>query len=304
MQYCQIYIINLEFPYNVIESIFLESQIVIKDFFESPSVKIKKFLGSDLNIDGSGFLLYGINNSQISVECTSKRLSNFMKSYCFKILNINDCCIKENISIEIDLYKNSSNNTTIIDFSFGHFDNNQYTKLIIDKLFDLKIKKYFQNICIRIKKYILNSYNKRCIKMYHSILIKTNYEIAYKIFKDFNNTAKVLGTDKVWEIEYKNNSTYSVNMNNGVSVDYHIYKEIENIFEKSKSIFYHKFKGKIPALNEWTKIDFYFIDKNKCLLIHETQLPENISSFIYGAINAFTIYILKKLRILMESNDN
>ena len=302
MHYCQIYIINLEFPFNVIESIFLEPQIINK-LFESPIVKIKKFLGSDLNIDGSGFLFHGINNSKISVECSSKNVPNFMRSYIFKILNINDFYIKENISIEINLYNNSSDNTTIIDFCFGHFNDNDFTKWIRDKLFDLEIKRYFQNMCIRIKNYILKSPNKRYIKMYHSLLIKTNYEIAYKIFKDFNNTAKVLGTDKIWEIKYKNNSTYSVNMNNGISVDYHIYKEINNIFNKSKSIFYHKYKDKIPALNEWTKIDFFYIDQNKCLLIHETKLPEKISSFLYDTINIFTVYVLKKLRILMESKN-
>lgn len=302
MQYCQIYIINLEFPFKVVESVFLKSQI-INELFESPIIKIKKFLGSDLNIDGSGFLFHGKNNFQITVECTSKNLANFMKSYLFKILNINDCYIKENISIEINIYKNSSDNTTIIDFCFGHFNNNDYTKWVRDKLFDLEIKRYFQNMCIRIKNYILNSSNRQYIKMYHSLLIKTNYEIAYKIFKDFNNTAKVLGTDKVWEIEYKDNSIYSVNMNNGVSVDYHIYKEIENIYNKSKSIFYHKYKDNIPALNEWTKIDFFCIDKNKCLLIHETKLPEKISSFLYHTIDVFTVYILKKLRILMESKN-
>ena len=226
-----------------------------------------------------------------------------MKSYLFKIVNLNGCSIKENISIEINLYKNSSDNTTIIDFCFGNFNNNNYTKLIRDKLFDLEIKSYFKNMCIRIKKYILDSSNKRYINMYHSLLIKTNYEIAYKILKDFNNTAKILGTDKVWEIKYKNNSTYSVNMNNGVSVDYHIYKEIENLFSKSKSIFYHKFKDNIPALNEWTKVDFFYIDKNKCFLIHETKLPEKINSFLYDTINAFTIYILKRLRKLMESKN-
>ena len=42
MQYCQIYIISLEFPFNVIESVFLKSQI-INELFESPIVKKKNF---------------------------------------------------------------------------------------------------------------------------------------------------------------------------------------------------------------------------------------------------------------------
>ena len=139
MKYFQIHIANLEFPFIVIESIFLNSKI-LKEIFESPIVKIKYYIGSDFNIDGSGFLFHGINNSTISVECTSKYMTNFMKSYFFKILNINGLHITENIGIEINIYKNSNNNTTIIEFSIGgEYNNNDYTKWVRDKLLELKI---------------------------------------------------------------------------------------------------------------------------------------------------------------------
>ena len=303
MKYFQIYIANLEFPFIVIESIFLNSKI-LKDIFESPIVKIKNYIGSDFNIDGSGFLFHGINNSTISVECTSKYMTNFMKSYFFKILNINDLHITENIGIEINIYKNSNNNTTIIEFSIGEYNNNDYTKWVRDKLLELKIKKYFEYISGRIENYILNENNIsniRYTKMYHSILIKVNYKIACKYLKNFNNIAKAIGADKFWDIK-KNNLTYSVNMKNGVSVDYKIYQEINN-FDESKSLIYHKYKDGRPALNEWTKLDFYNIGKDICLLIHETKIPENINSFIYITINDFTTYILKKLKIFIESEN-
>ena len=303
MKYFQIHIANLEFPFIVIESIFLNSKI-LKDIFESPIVKIKNYIGSDFNIDGSGFLFHGINNSTISVECTSKYMTNFMKSYFFKILNINDLYITENIGIEINIYKNSNNNTTIIEFSIGEYNNNDYTKWVRDKLLELKIKKYFEYISGRIENYILNENNIsniRYTKMYHSILIKVNYKIACKYLKNFNNIAKAIGADKFWDIK-KNNLTYSVNMKNGVSVDYKIYQEINN-FDESKSLIYHKYKDGRPALNEWTKLDFYNIGKDICLLIHETKIPENINSFIYITINDFTTYILKKLKIFIESEN-
>ena len=303
MKYFQIHIANLEFPFIVIESIFLKSKL-IKEIFESPTVKIKNYIGSDFNIDGSGFLFH-INNSTISVECTSKYMENFMKSYFFKILNINGLYITENICIGINIYKNSNNNTTIIEFSIVEYNNNDYTKWVRDILLELKIKKYFEYICNRIKNYILNSTNIsniRYTKMLHSILINVNYQIACKYLKDFNNIAKAIGTDKFWDIKYKNNLTYSVNMKNGVSVDYKIYKEIKNANE-SKSLFYHKYKNGRPALNEWTKFDFFNIGKDICLLIHETKIPENINSFIYNTINVFVIYLLKKLKIFLESEN-
>lgn len=305
MKYIQIYIKNFEFPFIVIESIFSKSNLIMK-ILESPIVKIKKFLGSDFNINGSGFLFFGKDNSKISVEYNSKDLKNFKKSMYFKILNINDYSIKENISIEINLYRNTNDDTTIAEFCFSQFNESNYAKWVRDKLFDLEIKKYFQNFCIRLKKYILNSSSSRNINLYHSLLINTNYEDAYKLFKDFNNTAKVLGTDKLWEIKFinnLNNSTYSVNMNNGVSIDYKIKEiEIENIND-IKSLLYHKIKDNIPALNEWTKVDFYKISNNKCLLIHETKIPENISSSLYNTIDNFTLYVLIKLKKLIESNN-
>lgn len=299
MHYSQIYIVNLEFPFTVIESIFSKSKLIM-EILESPIVKIKKFLGSDFNINGSGFLFNGKYNSKISVEYSFKNFENFKKSINFKILNINDCCIKENISVEINLYRNTNDDTTILEFCFNKFNDSDYTKWVRDKLLELEIKKYFQNLCIRIKNYISNS-SSRNINMYHSLLINNNYEDTYKIFKDFNNTAKVLGTDKIWDIKFINNSTYSVNMNNGVSVDYNII-EIKNNNE-AKSLLYHKFKDNIPALNEWTKVDFYKISKNKCLLIHETKIPENLSSCLYNTVYTFTLYVLKKLKKYIEAKN-
>ena len=134
------------------------------------------------------------------------------------------------------------------------------------------------------------------------MIFKSDLENAYKLFRDFNNTAKVLGMDKIWDIKYKNNSIYSVNMNNDISMDYHLYKEIENN-DKSKTIYYHKYKNKIPALNEWTKVDFYKIGENKCLIIHETKLPININSNVYNTISYYLLYVLKKLKYLFESNN-
>ena len=304
MQYSQIYTISLDFPFITIESIFLKSKI-IKELFENDIVKIKNYIGSDFNIDGSGFLFHGINNSTLSIEITSKNITNFMKSYFLKILNINDFYIKENITIEINIYNNSYNNNTVIEFCFGECINNDYTKWVRAKLLKLKIKSYFEYICIKLKKYIINISNIsyiRYIKMYHSIMIKVNYKTVSKYFKDFNYTAKAIGTNQLLDIKYNNNLTYSVNMNNGIIVNYQIYKEIKNL-EESETLFFHKFKGNEPALNEWTKIDFFNIDKNICLLIHETKLPENINSVLYNTIYDFTIYVLKKLKIYIESND-
>ena len=138
------------------------------------------------------------------------------------------------------------------------------------------------------------------MKLYHSMIIEADLENAYQIFRDYNNTAKVLGTDKIWDIK-KNNSIYHVNIGSGIIINYHIYKELENI-DKSKSIFYHKYKDDTPALNEWTKCDFFMIDNKKCLIITETKLPKNINSNLYNTFSDFISFILKKLKFLIEAN--
>lgn len=297
----QIYIANLDFSFELIESLLLDSSIVDK-FFISPFAKIKKFLGSDININGSGFLWQGKNNNTFSFEMRTKNLPNFMRSYFMKIININSCHIKENITIEINFYKNSNNNSTFIEICFGQFVDNCNTRLIKDKLLNFEIKDYFINVCYKLEQQIINS-SKEFTNICHSLIIKSDYINVYKMLRDFNNTAKVLGTDKSWKIKYEN-SSYSVNMNNGIFVNYHIYKEIENP-DKSKSIFYHKkCNDNIPSLNEWTKVDFYNISKDRCLIIHETKLPKNIKSILYNTISSYIIYILKKLKKLIESKDN
>ncbi len=296
----QILLFNLETPFNLIESLILNSNYFHK-IFNNPNGKIKSYIGSDININGSGFLWQGKNNTTFSFECSSKFIPNFMRSYFLKILYLNNYFMKENISIEINIYKNTFNNSTIIELCFGQYKNNDYTKWVKNKLLEFEIKDYFIKGFNNIKYYINNSSNE-FIDLHHSIFIKAQIEIVYKMFRDFNNTAKVLGMDKIWDIKYKNNSIYSVNMNNDISIDYHLYKEIENN-DKSKTIYYHKYKNKIPALNEWTKVDFYKIDENKCLIIHETKLPLNINSNIYNTIYYYLLYILKKLKCLIESNN-
>ena len=134
----------------------------------------------------------------------------------------------------------------------------------------------------------------------HSLLINIDFNEAYKIFRDFYFTAKVLGVDKTWKIKYEKNSIYSVKMNNGICMDFHIYKE-ENNEDGSKSIFYHKFKDNTPSINEWIKGDFFSISKKKCYIIHETKIPLNIKSYLYYTIDNFTLYILNKWKFFVES---
>ena len=131
-------------------------------------------------------------------------------------------------------------------------------------------------------------------------MFKADLENVYQIFRDYNNTAKALGTDKIWEIK-KNNSIYSVNIGNGTTVYYDIYKETENN-DKSKTLFIHKYKEDSPALNEWIKVDFLGIDDKSCLIIAEVTLPKNISSNLYNTLSNFMLYNLKKLKYLIESS--
>ena len=295
----QISIINLDYPFGLIESIFADSNVPNR-FFDNPYGKIKTFIGSDPNINGSGFLFQDKNNNSFSYECNSKGVPDFMKSYNSKILYINNSSVIENISLELNIFKNTDKNTTVLELCLILTKNNEKTKSVKQKLLGFEIKKHFILGLNSIIKHINSSSKIEYIKLYHSLIFKADLEIAYRIFRDFNNTAKVLGTDKIWEIK-KNNSIYSVNIGNGITVYYDIYKETENC-DESKTLFYHKFKEDTPALNEWTKVDFFKIDDNNCLIIAETKLPKNINSNLYNIISNYIQYILKKLKYLIESS--
>ena len=123
----QISIINLDYPFGLIESIFADTNVVNK-LFENQIGKIKTFIGSDINTNGSGFLFQGKNNHSFSFECYSKNIPNFMKSYSSKILYINNSHIEENILLELNIYKNTDNNSTVIEFCLIQSKNNDKTK--------------------------------------------------------------------------------------------------------------------------------------------------------------------------------
>jgi hypothetical protein len=294
----QIYSNNFDFPFGLIESLSSNSKAI--SFFDNPIGKIKMFIGSDININGSGFLFQGKNNDSFSFECNAKCIPNFMKSYCLKILYINNSLIIENVSLDINIYKNTVNNNTFFELCLIQSKNNEKSKCLKEKLLSFDIKNHFRLSLNNIKKYINDSSKIEYMKSYHSMIIEADIENAYQIFRDYNNTAKVLGTDKIWDIK-KNNSIYHVNIGSGIIINYHIYKELENI-DKSKSIIYHKYKDDTPALNEWTKCDFFIIDDKKCLIITETKLPKNINSNLYNTFSDFISYILKKLKYLIEAN--
>ena len=293
----QIFIKVFDCPFEIIESIFQNHKLT-KQFFESSYFKIKRFLGSNINIDGSGYIWQGKNQNNFSVESSTQYIKGFSKSYFFRIMHINESKINENISIETNIYKNTYDKSTIIEFCFTYSSNNNYINLIKETLLNFKIKDFIKLGCENLNNYIKNCSEFRTI--YHSLLLNKDYKSAYKIFRDFYATAKALGTDKVWDIKYENNSLYSVNMNNGICIDYHIYKEEEND-DNSKSIFYHKFKDDIPSLNEWIKGDFYNISKDRCFLVHQTKIPLKINCNLHETINNYTFYVLKKWRAFVES---
>ena len=56
---------------------------------------------------------------------------------------INNSLLKENIIIELSIYKNTDDNSTVIDYSFGQFAYNDYTNESLNDIIRIWDKRLF-----------------------------------------------------------------------------------------------------------------------------------------------------------------
>ena len=306
----QIFLLNLFYPFESIHTLLFDSEL-IKTLFDNSEFKIKYFIGSDWSIKNSGFSFYGPKGLNSVFVLKNIIKNDFMRENTYYVSQINEDQINIELDAQFSLIKNTCDNSCIVELRINHETENDlnvfekyikisYLKKIVNKIF-AKIKILFTqtNVNEKFPKIILNQ----------SFIIKKNYKDTFEFFYNWNNMAKTLKTDKVWEIineesykkdnqEYKN---FSIIIKDNIKIYYRIISIDETKDEKIEIVYDKSGKNYVPALNNYIKFTFFNIDKNLTLFLYETHLPFNIASSIYQTVSYYLFYCNYQSRKYIEN---
>ena len=304
----QLFTYQFDHPFESLQEI-LHKQELIEIICAKEEFKIKKFIGSDWAIKDSGFIFYGPNNLSVTFALKSIEINDFNRIICYQITYLNEKEFNNNIEVMTSLIRNTSDNSTIIEFRLNYNSTLELDNL--EKSINLSsIKKYIMKIYFNINKLFFESFDKnKNLIINHSFIIKKNYKDAFNFFYNWNYMAKSIKADKTWKIIINENNEgnnkkykdFDVIINKNTKLHYHI-NSIEEIEKEKIEIIYNKTNNSNPALNNYIKFSFFNISENKCFFLYETHLPANIVSSIYQKITYYLYYCNKKLKNYIENN--
>jgi len=306
----QIFIRNLTYPYESVNILIFEGEL-IKKIFANSDYQIKLFIGSDWSIKGSGFSFFGPNDFNSVFELKNIIKNDFIRQNIFKITQINGDQLNVELNFEFSIINNTYDNTSVIEARINYKSEDDIN--ILEKYIKISyLKEILKEIFSKIEAlFSISSKEEKIPKtiINHSFIIKKNYKDAFNFFYNWNNLAKTLKTDKIWKIineesvikdkhEFKN---FSILINEDIKIYYRIVsiKEIKD--EKIEIIYDKSGKNYAPALNNYIKFTFFKIDKNLSLFLYETHLPFNIISSIYQTVSYYLFYCNYQSRKYIES---
>jgi hypothetical protein len=301
----QLYITSFAYPLDSVKTIFY-GQKTLDLLCKSQDFCIKKFLGSDWSIIGSGFMFSLPNNFNAVFTVSNIESNDFNIINKYKITYLNEKKSNNNLEIVVSLINNTIDYSTIIEFSL-YFENDSDIEIIDFSL----IKNILSQICYKInslfKIYDKEDKNKISLVVNHSFIIKKYYKDAFNFYYNWNNIAKSLKTEKVWkiksenlkddDIKYKN---FSIIINENIKIHYRV-MSIEEEKDKKIEIIYNKTGNSFPALNNYIKFSFFHIAKDICYFLYETHLPINTSSSIFQTSSNYVYYCNKKSKNYFEN---
>ena len=180
----QIYITSFGYPIDSVGTIIFSNK-AYELFCEIKDFHIKKFLGSDWTIIGSGFIFYGPNNLNVVFTVTNFEKNDFNVINYFNITYLNgNVYNNNNIDIVLSLIKNTDDNTTIMECKF-EFQKDSDLLYIQDLINFSIIKKMFSNFCNNLK--MLIRLSKDSLAINQSFTIRKNYKEAFNFFYNWNN---------------------------------------------------------------------------------------------------------------------
>jgi hypothetical protein len=301
----QLYITSFAYPLDAVKTIFY-GQKTLDLLCKSQDFCIKKFLGSDWSIIGSGFMFSLPNNFNAVFTVSNIESNDFNIINKYKITYLNEKKSNNNLEIVVSLINNTIDYSTIIEFSL-YFENDSDIEVIDFSL----IKNILSQICYKInslfKIYDKEDKNKISLVVNHSFIIKKYYKDAFNFYYNWNNMAKSLKTEKVWKIKSENLKdddirfqNFSIIINENIKIHYRV-MSIEEEKDKKIEIIYNKTGNSFPALNNYIKFSFFHIAKDICYFLYETHLPINTSSSIFQTSSNYVYYCNKKSKNYFEN---
>ena len=301
----QLYITSFAYPLDSVKTMFYKKK-TLDLLCKNKDFCIKKFLGSDWSIEGSGYIFSGPNDLNVVFTVSKIEKNDFNIINRYKITYINGKKTNNNLEIVFSLINNTIDFSTIIEFRLD-FENSSDLECIDFSL----IKKILRQLCFNInslfKCYDKEDNNESFLVVNHSFLIKKYYKDAFDFYYNWNNIAKSLKTENVWkiksenigkdDIKYKN---FSIIINENIKIHYSV-MSIEEEKDKKIEIIYNKTGNSFPALNNYIKFSFFHLDKDICFFLYETHLPINTSSSIFETSSNYVYYCNKKSKHYFEN---
>ena len=203
----QIYITSFTYPLDSVKTIFFNYK-TCDLIFKGSDYNIKKFIGSDWSIIGSGFIFTGPKDLNIAFTVSKIEKNEFNIINKFSITYLNEKQNNNKIDVILSLISNTIDYSTIVEFRL-EFEKDSDLQYINDFVKLSLIKKILSQICFNINNLIkLNDKNEKnnndLLIINHSFIIKNNYMKSFNYFYNFNNLAKSLKVDKIWKIIYEN----------------------------------------------------------------------------------------------------
>lgn len=303
----QIYITSFGYPIDSLGTIIFSNKAY--DLFCSrKNFRIKKFLGSDWTIVGSGFILSGPNDLNVVFTVSNFEKNDFNVKNIFKITYLNGNLYNNNKNeIVLSLIRNTTDNTTIMECKF-EFEKESDMMYIQDFIDFSMVKKMFSKFCNDLK--LLIRISKNYLTINQSFIIRKNFKEVFNFFYNWNNYAKSLKTDKIWKIinedEEEDNKVYknfSIIIKENIKIHYRVIS-IEEKQDEKIEIVYRKTGNSLPALNEYIKLSFFNIGRDLCFFLYNTQLPSNINSSMFQICSNFLFYCNKKSKKFFEDKIN
>jgi hypothetical protein len=306
----QLYIESYAYTLDTLKYIYFDNN-TYDSLFKSDDFYIKKFIGSDWLIIGSGFHFSYKNNINFVFIVSDIIKNDFNYIIKYSITHINNIKNNSNINVIFSFIKNTSDSSTIVEFRLEYEKDSDIQYL--EKYIAISlIKQMLSQICFRINS-LFKLYNTKGINKYitikHSFIIKKYYKDVFNFFYNLNNIAKSLETDKIWKIKNENENDDNINYKNfSIIIKNNIklhYKVISLNEEKNHKIeiVYKKTGNSFPALNDYIKYSFFNIGKDICFSLYETHLPINISSIIFQICFNYIYYCNKKSKKYFENLD-